>query len=70
MKLTRWMMAAALAFSFAGISIAADKPAEKPKYTEGSCCDKAQKAGKECKHPCCATAAKEGKVCEKCNKPK
>jgi hypothetical protein len=38
------------------------------KYTEGSCCDKAKKAGKECTHPCCVKAEKEGKVCAKCNK--
>ena len=42
--------------------------ADKPKFTAGSCCDKAQKAGKECAHPCCVTATKDGKVCAKCNK--
>ncbi len=50
----------------AGVAMAADKP----KFAEGSCCAKAQKAGKECKHPCCVEAAKDGKVCEKCNKKK
>ncbi len=42
----------------------------KGKIVEGSCCDKAKKAGKECTHPCCVEAAKEGKVCAKCNKEK
>ncbi|MCE9518707.1 MAG: hypothetical protein K8R87_03970 [Verrucomicrobia bacterium] len=41
---------------------------EDTKVKEGSCCDKAKKAGKECAHPCCVKAAKDGKVCEKCNK--
>ena len=70
MKLGRIALALAMAFavgSFAGAE--EKKPAEKPKYTEGSCCDKAQKAGKECAHKCCVEATKEGKVCEKCNKP-
>ena len=49
---------------FAGIAMAADKP----KFTEGSCCAKAAKDGKECAHKCCVAAAKDGKVCEKCNK--
>ncbi len=40
----------------------------KGKIADGSCCDKAIKAGKECTHPCCVAAAKEGKVCTKCNK--
>ena len=40
----------------------------KGKIKEGSCCDKAKKAGKECAHKCCVEAAKEGKVCAKCNK--
>jgi hypothetical protein len=38
------------------------------KYKEGSCCDKAKKAGKTCEHPCCVKAEKDGKACEKCNK--
>lgn len=38
------------------------------KVKEGSCCDKATKAGKECAHPCCVKAKADGKVCEKCNK--
>lgn len=44
------------------------KPADKKKYTEGSCCDKAQKAGKTCEHKCCVEAEKKGEVCGKCNK--
>ncbi len=39
----------------------------KKKYTAGSCCDKAQKAGKVCPHPCCVEAEKKGEVCKKCN---
>ena len=42
----------------------------KGKIKEGSCCDKAIKAGKTCEHPCCVEAAKDGKVCAKCNKAK
>ncbi|HSH94460.1 MAG TPA: hypothetical protein VK968_09965 [Roseimicrobium sp.] len=38
------------------------------KVKDGSCCDKATKAGKTCEHKCCVEAAKAGKVCEKCNK--
>ncbi|HEX8911193.1 MAG TPA: hypothetical protein VF796_02455 [Humisphaera sp.] len=69
MKLTRWMLAAALAMTAGGLTFAADeKPADKPKITEGSCCDKAKKAGKECAHPCCVEAAKKNEVCTKCNK--
>jgi len=52
----------------ASVALAADK--EKPKFTDGSCCDKAAKAGKTCEHKCCVDATKEGKVCEKCNKKK
>ncbi|MBI5684624.1 MAG: hypothetical protein HZC54_06060 [Verrucomicrobia bacterium] len=48
--------------------LAEEKKAEPPKYTEGSCCDKAQKEGKKCDHPCCVGAEKDGKVCKKCNK--
>jgi hypothetical protein len=36
-------------------------------FKAGSCCDKANKAGKECSHGCCVKAAKDNKVCEKCN---
>ncbi len=75
MKLGRLFVAVALAFSVSTVAFGEDnkKPADKgaeKKFTEGSCCDKAQKAGKECKHPCCAEAAKENKVCTKCNKEK
>lgn len=72
MKIARLFVAAVLAVSMCGaVSFAEDKkPADKAdkKFTEGSCCDKAQKASKECKHPCCVDASKEGKVCTKCNK--
>ncbi len=60
MKTALSMLALALT---AAVSLAADAP----KYKEGSCCDKAAKAGKECKHPCCVEAAKKGEVCKKCN---
>ena len=63
MKLTQLFSAIVVALALAGGAIAADK-----KYTEGSCCDKAAKAGKECAHPCCVEAAKKGEVCKKCNK--
>ena len=75
MTFGRWFMAAVLAVSACGVgsTFAEDKkPAEgkdKPQFTEGGCCDKAAKAGKECAHKCCVAAAKEGTVCEKCNKP-
>ncbi len=72
MKIARLFAAAVLAVSMCGaVSFAEEKAADKAdkKFTEGSCCDKAQKAGKECSHPCCADASKEGKVCTKCNKP-
>jgi len=36
-------------------------------FKAGSCCDRAQKAGKTCTHACCVAAAKEGKVCADCN---
>ena len=69
MKFIKSMLAfAAVAAICASVAFAADE--KKPKYTEGSCCDKAAKAGKTCEHPCCVEAAKDGKVCEKCNKPK
>ncbi len=42
--------------------------AEKPKYKEGSCCDKAAKKNEKCAHPCCVAAEADKKVCEKCNK--
>jgi hypothetical protein len=32
------------------------KPTTEKKYTAGSCCDKAQKAGKACEHKCCVEA--------------
>ena len=77
MKLGRLFVAVALAFSVSTVALgedkkATDKPADKKtekKFTEGSCCDKAQKAGKECAHKCCADAAKKDEVCTKCNKP-
>jgi hypothetical protein len=73
MKFGRFAIAAMLAVSAASFSFADDakKPAEKTekKFTEGSCCDKAQKAGKECAHKCCVEAAKKDEVCTKCNKP-
>lgn len=62
MKLTQIFTAIAMLALTSG-ALAADK-----KFKEGSCCDKAQKAGKTCTHPCCVAAAKDGKVCEKCNK--
>jgi hypothetical protein len=70
MKLVRLFAACVFAVSACGIvaHAADDKP--KPKYTEGSCCDKADKAGKKCTHKCCQDAEKDNKVCEKCNKPK
>ncbi len=56
--------------ALAGNIIAADeKKADKPKFTAGSCCDKADKKGEKCAHKCCVEAAKENKACEKCNKP-
>jgi hypothetical protein len=72
MKIGRLLLAAMLAVSVSGFAFAADSATEKKtekKYTEGSCCDKATKAGKTCEHPCCVKAEKDGKVCEKCNKP-
>ncbi len=60
-SLTALSFAAAMLVS---VAMAAD---EKPKFKDGSCCDKAQKAGKECAHKCCVDAAKDKKVCEKCN---
>lgn len=48
------------------------KPAEPAKtaavkFDDGSCCHKAEAAGKKCDHGCCVEAAKAGKVCTKCN---
>ena len=54
-----------LALALVTVSVAFS--ADKPKYKEGSCCDKAAKSGKECAHPCCVEAAKKGEVCKKCN---
>src|SRR5690349_4082327 len=74
MKLAKWTMAAVFTLAAGGFALAdkaadkADKGAEKPKITEGSCCDKAKKKGEECKHPCCVEAAKKDTVCTKCNK--
>jgi len=62
MKLTKVLTTIAFAFALTAATFAADV-----KVKEGSCCDKAKKAGKECAHPCCAKAAKDGKVCAKCN---
>jgi hypothetical protein len=72
MKIGRWILAAMLAVAAGGAasSFAEDKKAaDKPKYTEGSCCDKAAKNGKECAHKCCVAAKEKGEVCTKCNKP-
>ena len=63
MKLTQVLTALAFAFALTASTFAAEG-----KVKEGSCCDKAKKAGKECAHPCCVKAAKEGKVCTQCNK--
>ncbi len=49
-------------------SIAAFGADEKKKYTEGSCCAKAEKKGEKCKHPCCVEAEAKGEACKKCNK--
>jgi hypothetical protein len=61
--MTKILTAIALAFTMTGSIFAADG-----KITEGSCCDKAKKAAKDCAHPCCVAAAKDSKVCAKCNK--
>lgn len=63
MKLVRTLSILSVSIALAAGAFAADK-----KYKEGSCCDKAQKAGEKCEHPCCVKAEKENKVCEKCNK--
>ena len=57
----------AVAFLVGSLGAADTKPDTK-KYTAGSCCDKAQKAGKTCEHKCCIEAEKKGEVCKKCNK--
>jgi hypothetical protein len=61
--MTKILTAIALAFTMTGSIFATDG-----KITEGSCCDKAKKAAKDCAHPCCVAAAKDSKVCAKCNK--
>jgi len=68
-KFAKYMLAAVLAVSISSTGFAEEKkPA--PKFAEGSCCDKAAKAGEKCKHPCCVKATEAGEVCAKCNKPK
>ncbi len=52
------LIAAATALTFA---------ADKPKYKDGGCCDKADKKGEKCKHPCCVEAESKNEVCKKCN---
>ena len=70
MKTLKTLMILALAACLGtGAAFAEEKKAEAPKYTEGSCCDKAHKDGKKCDHPCCVAAEKEGKACTHCNKP-
>ncbi len=64
------LIALAAIVALSGSLVAEDKKDEKPKFTPGSCCDKAAKDKKECAHKCCVEAAKDKKVCEKCNKPK
>ena len=67
-KFAQWTLAAVFAVGACTMVSAEDKkPA--PKFTEGSCCDKAQKAGEKCKHKCCVAATEKGEVCAKCNKP-
>ncbi len=65
------LLALVAVVALAGNLIAADekKKADKPKFTAGSCCDKADKKGEKCPHKCCVEAAKDNKACEKCNKP-
>ncbi len=68
MKLVKSLTALAFAAAMiVSVSMAAD---EKPKFTAGSCCDKADKKGEACKHKCCVEAAAKKEVCAKCNKPK
>jgi hypothetical protein len=47
---------------------AADEKKPEKKYSPGSCCEKAHKAGKACEHKCCVEAEKKNEVCAKCNK--
>lgn len=68
MKLILSSLALSIALVFSVNAAEEKKPAAEKKYTEGSCCDKAKKAGKTCEHKCCVEAEKEGKVCAKCNK--
>jgi hypothetical protein len=46
----------------AGISFAADKPADKK-----PCCEPTVEAGKKCANKCCQKAAAKGEVCKKCH---
>ncbi|MBI5396467.1 MAG: hypothetical protein HZA91_14325 [Verrucomicrobia bacterium] len=70
MKFLRTLTILAFAVSVStGVVLAEEKKSEAPKYSPGSCCDKAAKDGKTCEHPCCVAAAKDSKVCKKCNKP-
>ena len=50
-----------------GVSAVPASAAPALKFKEGSCCDKAAKAGGACSHPCCKDAEAAGKACEKCN---
>jgi len=50
------------------VSWTAAKSAEAaPRFTAGSCCDKAAKAGGACGHGCCKKARASGTVCVACN---
>ncbi|NBV24043.1 MAG: hypothetical protein EBS05_19255 [Proteobacteria bacterium] len=70
MKFVKVLAAVAFAVALsASLALAADKKLEGT-IKDGSCCDKAKKAGKECAHKCCVEAAKDGKVCAKCNPEK
>ncbi|HSI33460.1 MAG: hypothetical protein ACAI43_01410 [Phycisphaerae bacterium] len=68
-KFAQYMLAAVFAVG-ACTMVSAEEKKEAPKFTAGSCCDKAAKAGEKCKHPCCVAATEKGEVCAKCNKPK
>ena len=37
------------------------------RFKDGSCCARADAAGKACTHPCCVAAAAKGEVCAACN---
>ena len=63
----KFVMTIAATLIAAGALMAAESKLE-GKIKEGSCCDKATKAGKVCAHKCCVEAAKDKKVCAKCNK--